>query len=92
MSLILENIPPSNPPKKSAVEPKSKIKAKPIDLDYSDPDEYELDNEDFEQELINKQKNKMKIPRNNRGRIVYDDDDEEEEEEEEEEDYIYKKK
>ena len=68
MSLILENIPPSNPPKKSAVKPKSKIKAKPIDLDYSDPDEYELDNEDFEQELINKQKNKMKIPRNNRGR------------------------
>ena len=92
MSLILENIPPSNPPKKSAVKPKSKIKAKPIDLDYSDPDEYELDNEDFEQELINKQKNKMKIPRNNRGRLVYDDDEEEEEEEEDEEIITTKKK
>ena len=90
MSLTSENVPPSNPPKKSAEKPKVKKKAKPINLDDSDPDDYELDNNDFEQELINKQKNKMKIPRNNRGRIVYDDD--EEEEEEEEEDYINTKK
>ena len=88
MSLISENVPPSNPPKKSAEKPKVKKKAKPINLDDSDPDDYELDNDDFEQELINKQKNKMKIPRNNRGRIIYDDDDEEEEEE----DYINTKK
>ncbi len=55
MSIISENIPPSNPPKKTIEKSKVKKKAKPVDFDDdSEPDDYELDNEDFEKELLKK--------------------------------------
>ena len=73
MSNTYEKI-PSNPPKKVI-----KKKVQPVYDDYDnendDIDDYEEDPGDFEQELLNQQKSKMKIPRylnqNN-----YNDDDE----------------
>ena len=61
---------PSNPPRKI-----TKKKAEPV---YDDDDfinDYENDIGDFEQELINKQKNKLKIPRSlNQNELDNDDE------------------